>query len=59
MPRTTRNWSRYGTQWKVEWHRIERLLDESNFRRAFAGGRARMLIAAMLAPLALFAVNIA
>lgn len=37
--------------------RIERLLDESSFRRAFAGGRGRIVAAALLAPLALFAAT--
>lgn len=37
--------------------RIERLLDENSFRRAFAGGRGRIAVAALLAPLALFAAT--
>ena len=38
-------------------HRIDRLLDEGSFRRAFAGGRARIAAAALLVPLALLAAT--
>lgn len=38
-------------------HRIERLLDEGSFRRAFAGGRGRIAAAALLVPLALIAAT--
>jgi beta-lactamase regulating signal transducer with metallopeptidase domain len=38
-------------------NRIERLLDESSFRRAFAGGRGRIVVAVLLTPLALFAAT--
>jgi beta-lactamase regulating signal transducer with metallopeptidase domain len=37
-------------------HRIERLLNESSFRQAFAGSR-RMLLAVLLVPIALFAAT--
>jgi hypothetical protein len=37
-------------------HRIERLLNESSFRQAFAGSR-RMLLAVLLVPVALFAAT--
>ena len=56
MPRTTRIGVAMARSGRLS-HRIERLLDESNFRRAFAGGRGRMLIASMLAPMALFAAT--
>jgi hypothetical protein len=56
MPRTTRIGVAMARTGRLS-HRIERLLDESSFRRAFAGGRGRMLIAALLAPLALFAAT--
>lgn len=36
-------------------HRIERFLDESRFRQAFAGSRRRMLLVLLLVPIALFA----
>jgi beta-lactamase regulating signal transducer with metallopeptidase domain len=36
-------------------HRIERLLNESSFRQAFAGSRRRVLHAILLVPMALFA----
>jgi beta-lactamase regulating signal transducer with metallopeptidase domain len=36
-------------------HRIERLLNDSIFRQAFAGSRRRALLVAMLVPVALFA----
>ena len=36
-------------------HRIERLLNESSFRQAFAGSRRRALLAVLLVPVALFA----
>ena len=36
-------------------HRIERLLNESSFRQAFAGSRRRVLLAMAMVPLALFA----
>jgi len=36
-------------------HRIERLLNESSFRQAFAGSRGRVLLAVLLVPVALFA----
>jgi beta-lactamase regulating signal transducer with metallopeptidase domain len=36
-------------------HRIERLLNESSFRQAFAGSRRRILLAILLVPIALFA----
>src|SRR5580658_9859611 len=35
-------------------HRIERLLNESSFRMAFAGSRRRILLAVLLVPMALF-----
>jgi beta-lactamase regulating signal transducer with metallopeptidase domain len=35
-------------------HRIERLLNESSFRQAFAGSRRRLLLAVLLVPVALF-----
>jgi hypothetical protein len=35
--------------------RIERLLNESSFRQAFAGNRLRLLLAVLLVPIALFA----
>ncbi len=56
MPRTTRIGVAMARNGRLS-HRIERLLDESRFRSAFAGGSARMLIAAMLVPLALFAAT--
>jgi beta-lactamase regulating signal transducer with metallopeptidase domain len=37
--------------------RIEWLLNETRFRQAFAGGRSRILAAAILAPLAVFAAT--
>ncbi len=37
--------------------RIERLLNESSFRQAFAGGRARIVAAVLLVPAALFAAT--
>jgi len=36
-------------------HRIERFLNETTFRQAFAGGRRRMLLVMLLVPVALFA----
>lgn len=36
-------------------HRIERLLNESSFRQAFASSRSRVLVAILLVPMALFA----
>jgi beta-lactamase regulating signal transducer with metallopeptidase domain len=36
-------------------HRMERFLDESRFRQAFAGSRRRMLLVGLLVPIALFA----
>ncbi|MGA2047873.1 MAG: M56 family metallopeptidase [Terracidiphilus sp.] len=36
-------------------HRIERFLNETRFRQAFAGSRRRMLLAILLVPVALFA----
>jgi hypothetical protein len=36
-------------------HRIERFLNETSFRQAFAGSRRRMLLAILLVPVALFA----
>jgi hypothetical protein len=36
-------------------HRIERLLNESSFRQAFARSRTRILVAILLVPMALFA----
>jgi beta-lactamase regulating signal transducer with metallopeptidase domain len=36
-------------------HRIERFLDESRFRQAFAGSRRRMVLVVLLVPIALFA----
>ena len=36
-------------------HRIERLLNESSFRQAFAGSRSRIAAAILLVPVALFA----
>ena len=37
--------------------RIERLLNDSSFRQAFAGSRSRMLLAVLLVPAALFAAT--
>lgn len=37
--------------------RIERLLNESSFRQAFAGGRARIAAAVLLVPVALYAAT--
>jgi hypothetical protein len=37
--------------------RIERLLNESSFRQAFAGGRARIAAAVLLVPIALYAAT--
>lgn len=37
--------------------RIDRFLDESRFRQAFAGSRRRMLLAVLLVPVALFAAT--
>ncbi len=56
MPRTTRIGVAMAREGRLS-HRIERLLDESRFRTAFAGGRGRIFIAALLAPLALFAAT--
>jgi len=39
-------------------HRIERLLNEGSFRRAFAGGRRRALVAVLLVPATLFVVTL-
>lgn len=39
-------------------HRIERLLNESSFRQAFAGGRGRGLVAVLLVPASLFAATV-
>jgi hypothetical protein len=36
-------------------HRIDRLLNESSFRQAFAGSRRRILLSVLLVPMALFA----
>ena len=36
-------------------HRIERFLNESSFRQAFAGSRRRILLAILLVPMAVFA----
>ena len=38
-------------------HRIERLLNDSRFRQAFAGSRGRVLLAILLVPVALFAAT--
>jgi hypothetical protein len=38
-------------------HRIERLLNESSFRQAFAGGRRRIFAALILVPVVLFAAT--
>jgi beta-lactamase regulating signal transducer with metallopeptidase domain len=38
-------------------HRIERLLNETNFRQAFAGSRARLLLAVLLVPAASLAAT--
>ena len=38
-------------------HRIERLLNDSSFRQAFAGTRRRVLLAVLLVPAALFAAT--
>ncbi len=56
MPRTTRIGVAMARTGRLS-HRIERLLDESTFRRAFSGGRGRMFLAALVAPLALFAAT--
>jgi len=56
LPRTTRIGVAMAREGRLS-HRIERLLDESRFRRAFAGGRGRIVVAALLAPLALFAAT--
>jgi beta-lactamase regulating signal transducer with metallopeptidase domain len=37
--------------------RIERLLNDSSFKQAFAGGRRRALVAVLLVPMALFAAT--
>lgn len=37
--------------------RIERLLNDSSFKQAFAGGRRRALVAVLLVPIALFAAT--
>jgi beta-lactamase regulating signal transducer with metallopeptidase domain len=59
-PHTTR----LETEWGVAMarkerisERIEWLLNETSFRQAFAGGRTRILAAAILAPLAVFAAT--
>ena len=56
LPRTTRIGVAMARSGRLS-HRIERLLDEGSFRKAFAGGRGRMLVAALLAPMALFAAT--
>jgi beta-lactamase regulating signal transducer with metallopeptidase domain len=38
-------------------HRIERLLNETSFRQAFAGGGLRVLLAVLLVPVSLFAAT--
>jgi bla regulator protein blaR1 len=38
-------------------HRIERFLNESSFRQAFAGSRRRILLAILLVPIAVFAAT--
>jgi BlaR1 peptidase M56 len=38
-------------------HRIERFLNESSFRQAFAGSRRRILLAILLVPMAMFAAT--
>jgi hypothetical protein len=38
-------------------HRIDRLLNDSSFSQAFAGGRRRIFVAVMLVPVALFAAT--
>jgi hypothetical protein len=38
-------------------HRIERFLNESSFRQAFAGSRRRVLLAILLVPIAVFAAT--
>jgi len=38
-------------------HRIERFLNESSFRQAFAGSRRRILLAILLVPMAVFAAT--
>jgi len=38
-------------------HRIERFLNESSFRQAFAGSRRRILLAMLLVPVAVFAAT--
>jgi hypothetical protein len=39
-------------------HRIERLLNETSFRQAFAGTRRRAIVAVLLVPVALFASTV-
>ena len=56
LPRTTRIGVAMAREGRLS-DRIERLLDESSFRRAFAGGRARIAAAALLAPIALVAAT--
>src|SRR6202041_2561633 len=38
-------------------HRVERLLNETNFRQAFAGSRVRLLLAVLLVPAASLAAT--
>ena len=54
MPRTIRIGVAMARRGRLS-NRIDRLLDEGSFRRAFAGGRGRIAAAALLVPLALFA----
>lgn len=56
LPRTTRIGVAMARTGRMS-DRIERLLDETSFRRAFAGGRGRIIVAALLAPLALLAAT--
>ena len=56
MPRTIRIGVAMARTGRLS-HRIERLLDEGSFRRAFAGGRGRIAAAALLVPLALLAAT--
>jgi len=56
LPRTIRLGVAMAREGRLS-HRINRLLDESSFRRAFTGGSGRIAVAALLAPVALFAAT--
>jgi beta-lactamase regulating signal transducer with metallopeptidase domain len=60
QPRTTHLETKFGVamaRTACITQRIEWLLNETRFRQAFSGGRARMLAAALLAPVAVFAAT--